>query len=177
MYEYLSFSFLIVTLQIALTLQLLCLLLPLIWKEMRCLSPLSFIFTARAHLETRPWSPWPLKKKKKKKNLVSSMAEDKQDEPKGQNTGGWASFLYSPQQTPQKICFDGATFCRKPPGLIATTHCLKTLYLWRFQPTASPAVTQPLASIREKRTPTQRKNNTRLAPKIRRGNIVFCVLF
>lgn len=96
------------------------------------------------------------------------MAEDKQDEPKGQNTGGWASFLYSPQQTPQKICFDGATFCRKPPGLIATTHCLKTLYLWRFQPTASPAVTQPLASISERRTPTQRKNDTRLAPKIRK---------
>lgn len=102
------------------------------------------------------------------------MAQDKQAEPKGRNTGGQASFLYSPQQTAKKICFDGATFCRKPPGLIVTTHCLETLYLWRFQPSVALAVTQP--SARNRPWHKVGEGGT-YCYKIWRGNIVLCVLF
>lgn len=57
------------------------------------------------------------------------MAEDKQAEPKGRSTEGQTSFLYSPQQTAEKICFDGGTFCTKPPGLIATAPSRNSLSL------------------------------------------------
>lgn len=128
-------------------------------------------------------SPWnaslaflAIKKKPKKKNGVNH-GWRQTGWAKRSEHGGRASFLYSPQQTPQKICFDGATFCRKPAGLIAT-HCLKTLYLWRFQPTASPAVTQPSASISKKRTATQmeKKNKPQhLVPKF--GEATLCCAF
>lgn len=137
-------TFHIVTLQIAVTpLQLLGLFLSVIWKEKGCLSPFfSFFFLPSLTLKLVLGLLGRNKKKRKENSLVSSMAEDKQAEPKGRSVEGAAFFSLLLPADAQENLFWWSDFLREASGLIATIHWLETLYLWRFEPTASPAVTQ-----------------------------------